>query len=69
MAAFPKRAKRYQDQLRALGPAGRLVLVERSSLGDDRTYTYLVTFGTRTYRFAAGLASDGRLVSFNLRPQ
>jgi len=69
VAAFPKRAKRYQDQLRALGPAGRLVLVERSSLGDDRTYTYLVTFGTRTYRFAAGLASDGRLVSFNLRPQ
>lgn len=66
---FPDIAKLYQEQLRTLGPAGRLVLVERSTLGDDRTYTYLVTFGTQTYRFAVGLAPDDRLVSFGLRPQ
>ncbi|MCY1018833.1 serine hydrolase domain-containing protein [Pyxidicoccus sp. MSG2] len=66
---FPDIAKLYQDQLNTLGPAGRLVLVERRTLGDDRVYTYLVTFGTKTFRLIVGLAPDDRLSSFGMRPQ
>ncbi|WP_240359289.1 serine hydrolase domain-containing protein [Pyxidicoccus trucidator] len=66
---FPGIAKLYQEHLRELGPTGRLVLVERSTLGDDRQYTYLVTFGTKTYQFAVGLAPDDRLASIRMRPR
>jgi CubicO group peptidase (beta-lactamase class C family) len=64
---FPDRVKAYQEKLRALGPAGRLVLLQRVTRGDDRLYTYEVPFGTRTYRFVVGLAPDDRVSSFRLR--
>jgi CubicO group peptidase (beta-lactamase class C family) len=66
---FPEGAKQYQGLLSELGPPGRLVLVDRSTLGDDRVYTYLVTFGTKTFRFAVSLAPDDRLSSIRMRPQ
>ncbi len=66
---FPDVAKAYQEMLNTLGPAGRLVLVERSTLGDDRTYTYLVTFGTQTWSLQVGLAPDDRPVSLRMRPR
>jgi CubicO group peptidase (beta-lactamase class C family) len=66
---FPEGAKMYQAQLNTLGPAGQPVLVERRTLGDDRVYTYLVTFGAKTFRLLVGLAPDDRLSAFGLRPQ
>ncbi|WPB76136.1 serine hydrolase domain-containing protein [Archangium violaceum] len=66
---FPERAKAYQEQLSALGPAGKLVLVQRRTLGDERLYTYEVPFGSRTYVYIVGLAPDDRLTRFLLRPK
>jgi hypothetical protein len=66
---FPDRMKAYQETLRALGPAGRLVLVQRITRGDDRIYTYEVPFGTSPYRFTVALAPDDRLTYFGLRPK
>jgi CubicO group peptidase (beta-lactamase class C family) len=66
---FPEAAKAYQEQLSPLGPAGKLVLVQRRTRGDDRLYTYEVPFGTRTYVYTVGLAPDDRLTLFLLRPK
>jgi CubicO group peptidase (beta-lactamase class C family) len=66
---FPDRVKAYQERLRALGPAGPLVLVERVTRGDDRVYSYDVPFGTQTWRFTVALAPDDRLSFFGLRPK
>lgn len=64
---FPERVKTYQEMLRTLGPAGRLVLVQRVTRGDDRVFTYEVPFGSKIYRYTVGLAPDDRLVGFSLR--
>ncbi len=53
--------------------AGKLALADPLTkffpLGDDRLYTYLVAFGTKSFRFAVSLAPDDRLTSFRMRPQ
>jgi CubicO group peptidase (beta-lactamase class C family) len=64
---FPERAKAYQEQLSALGPPGKLVLVRRHPQGDDRLYTYEVLFGTRAFLYTVGLAPDDRLSLLSLR--
>lgn len=66
---FPEVAKAYQEQLSALGPAGKLVLVQRLTRGEDRIYTYEVPFGSKTYLYAVGLAPDDRLTLLGLRPK
>ncbi|WNG44833.1 hypothetical protein F0U60_12570 [Archangium minus] len=50
-----------------LGPAGPLILAKREVKGDDRVYTYLVQFGTVTYRYCVSLIPDGRVSAFELR--
>ncbi|RKH58449.1 serine hydrolase domain-containing protein [Corallococcus llansteffanensis] len=67
-SSFPERAKRYQQTLASLGPAGPLVLAQRRTVGDDRVYTYLVAFGPRTARFTVALAPDDRVTMLGLRP-
>jgi CubicO group peptidase (beta-lactamase class C family) len=64
---FPDGAKAYQERLRELGPAGRLVLVKRNDLGDDRVYTYEIAFGTRTMYYSVALAPDDKIAQFSLR--
>jgi hypothetical protein len=66
---FPAGAKAIQEQLRSLGTASRLVLVERLVVGDDRIYRYEVTFGSRTMYYTVALAPDDRIASFGLRPK
>jgi CubicO group peptidase (beta-lactamase class C family) len=66
---FPDRMKMYQELLRSLAPAGRLVLVQRITRGDDRLYTYEVSFGASPHRFTVALAPDDRLTYFGLRPK
>ena len=65
---FPEAAKMMQEHLSALGPAGPLVLVQRKTVGDDRVYTYQVTFGPQALRFMVGFAPDDRVASIGLRP-
>ena len=57
---------RYQAMLQGLWPAGPLVLAKREVVGDDRVYTYLVRFGSVTYRYGVSLIPDGRVSAFSL---
>ncbi|RKH02674.1 class A beta-lactamase-related serine hydrolase [Corallococcus sp. CA047B] len=66
--SFEELAKHHQQALEALGPAGSLVLAQRLTRGDDRLYTYLVTFGPRTFRYFVALTPDDRVTAFGLRP-
>jgi CubicO group peptidase (beta-lactamase class C family) len=59
---FPDGARRMQEQLLALGAVQRLVLVGREDLGDDRVFTYLVTFAGGVRRYTIALAPD-KLIS------
>jgi len=64
---FPDGASAYQERLRELGPAGKLILVRRNDLGDDRVYTYEIAFGARTIYYTVALAPDGKIAQFLLR--
>jgi CubicO group peptidase (beta-lactamase class C family) len=66
---FPDGAKAYQQRLQELGAPGRLALVKRNDLGDDRVYTYQVTFGARTMYYSVALAPDDKISQFSLREQ
>ncbi len=66
---FPGAADYYRDMLRRIGKPSRTVLVERSEIGDDRTYLYELTFGDRVYLARLGLAPDDRVSAFSLRPK
>ncbi|MBZ4375913.1 beta-lactamase family protein [Corallococcus interemptor] len=57
----------FQSLLQTLGPAGPLVLAKRETKGDDRIYTYLVQFGTATWRYRVGLTADNRVTLFTLQ--
>ncbi|WP_242588910.1 serine hydrolase domain-containing protein [Corallococcus macrosporus] len=57
----------FQSILQGLGPAGPLVLAKREVKGDDRIYTYLVQFGTATWRYRVGLTPDDRITLFTLQ--
>ena len=64
---FPDAAQAYQRALEQLGAQQRMVLLQRLELGDDRVYTYEVTFngGTRWVRVA--LAPDNKVSGFGMR--
>jgi hypothetical protein len=64
---FPGRAKAIQDQLRTLGVPQKLVLVERVEKGDDRIFTYEVTFESRVMYYTVAVAPDNRISLFELR--
>jgi CubicO group peptidase (beta-lactamase class C family) len=64
---FPDGAREYQERLQALGAPGRLVLVKRNDLGDDRVYTYEIAFGARTMYYTVALAPDDKISQFSLR--
>ena len=66
---FPDGAKAYEHRLQELGAPGRLALVKRNDLGDDRVYTYQVTFGARTMYYTVALAPDDKISQFSLREQ
>ena len=68
---FPDAVQSYSERLRQAGPVEQMVLVERKELGDDRVYTYRLTFGNRTPTalLQVALAPDDRLTSLSLRPE
>jgi CubicO group peptidase (beta-lactamase class C family) len=63
---FPDGARRMQEQLRALGAMQKIVLVEREDVGDDRFFTYAVTFAGGLRSYTVALAPDERLSQFSL---
>ncbi|MBJ6760670.1 beta-lactamase family protein [Myxococcaceae bacterium JPH2] len=60
-------AKAYQAYLKPFPPEGPLVLAERTTVGDDRVYTYMVAFGPKTLRYSVTLTPDDRIASLRLR--
>ena len=66
---FPAAAEYYRKELIKLGPPTKSVLLERREIGDDRMYLYAITFGESVYHARLGLAPDGRLSQFSLRPE
>src|SRR5207248_6337564 len=63
---FPGAATRYAQELRAAGELGRVTLLERKELGDDRVYLYELAFAGRTLRLHLALAPDDRISLFAL---
>ncbi|HEY7236432.1 MAG TPA: serine hydrolase [Gemmatimonadaceae bacterium] len=66
---FPNAAQFYKNQLQALGPQQRLVLLDREELGDDRVYTYEVVFPSASRYVRVALAPDDKVASFSMRPR
>lgn len=66
---FAEVARDLQERLRSLGPATKMALLQRVEEGDDRLFTYEVTFGDRAFRFTVGLTPDNRVSEINLTPQ
>ena len=64
---FPGTANWYAEQLRKLGQPTKTVLLGRTELGDDRIYTYEMTFGAKPYLVRVGFAPDERVSTFSLR--
>jgi hypothetical protein len=64
---FPNTATWYAEQLKKLGKPTKTVLVGRTELGDDRVYTYEMTFGDATYYVRVGYAPDDRVSTFGIR--
>ncbi len=66
---FPAAAEYYKKELIKLGPPTKSVLLERREVGDDWMYLYEITFGERVYHARLGLAPEGRVSQFALRPE
>ena len=66
---FPAIAKAYQEQLLALGAIQQVSLLDRKVLGDDRVYTYELSYATESQIVRIGLAPDGKLSLFSIRPK
>ena len=64
---FASLAKSYEELLRPLGAPQRLNLLDRRELGDDRSYTYAVVYGTRTLRVQIALAPGERVSAFDIQ--
>ena len=66
---FPSVANRYSELLKSLGAPRRVDLLERTELGDDQIYVFEVTYASTTLRVRLGLAPDGTVSVFEIRPQ
>ena len=66
---FPGAAEYYRKELIRLGKPTKAVLLERREIGDDRMYLYAITFGEHVHHVRLGLAQDGRVSHFSLRPE
>ena len=66
---FPDVAKAYQERLTKLGAIRRVSLLQRKELGDDRVYTYELDSATESPIVTLGLAPDGKVSIFSIRPK
>jgi CubicO group peptidase (beta-lactamase class C family) len=65
---FPDGPKRYATLLKDAGEVLALTLLEQRPLGDDVVYTYDVRGADRVVRLRLGVAPDGKISEFGLRP-
>jgi hypothetical protein len=64
---FPDVAKRYQEQLLKLGALQQALLLQRKVLGDDRIYTYELSYATESLIVTLGLTPDDKVSLFTIR--
>ena len=64
---FPGAANAYRQLLAGVGAPDTVTLFDRTVLGDDRIYTYEVTYGAKAFRVRLGLAPDDKVSLFTLR--
>ncbi len=66
---FPDTIAKYRRRLQDIGPLTRIELLERRQLGDDWTYTYKASYGTKSFVVHLGLAPDGKISDFSVLPE
>ena len=66
---FPEVAKTYQEQLSKLGAIRQVSLLGRKVLGDDHVYTYELGYTSESLIVTLGLAPDGKVSLFAIRPK
>jgi CubicO group peptidase (beta-lactamase class C family) len=59
-------AGEYKELLGRLGEAGATTLVGFRELGDDRVYSYKVSYGVKTVDVTLGLAPDGKIARLDI---
>ena len=64
---FPGAAKHYTELVKEAGKLERVVVVNRTTLGDDRISAYELHFEKGVYQTWLGVATDGRVSSFGMR--
>jgi CubicO group peptidase (beta-lactamase class C family) len=65
---FPGGARRLTQLLAGAGALQSMTLMSARDLGDDRIYTYDLTFEKNTLRLRLAVAPDQRLAGFDLQP-
>lgn len=65
---FPEVAREYGERLRAAGRREALEPVRHYRLGDDHVYEARARYERGTFDVRLGLAPDGRIASFAIRP-
>ena len=66
---FPGSANYYTGMLKTAGALQNVVLLERRTLGDDVISSYEAHFDKGVFIGTLGVAPDGRLSTFSLRPK
>lgn len=66
---FPSVAARYRSRLASLGNPLQVSLMEHSVKGDDRIFVYELRYASLTLTATLGLAPDGKVSVFALRPK
>lgn len=66
---FPDGARRLETTLGGLGSPTTISLLERVERGDDRVYSYDAAYASGVMRVVIGLAPDGRIARFSVRPR
>ena len=65
---FPRGAERVARLLKEAGALKSMTLLESRDLGDDRVYTYDLSFEKQVLRLRLSIAPDGKIAAFDLRP-
>jgi CubicO group peptidase (beta-lactamase class C family) len=64
---FPGAAKHYAELVKEAGTLERVVVMNRTTLGDDRISEYELHFEKGVYQARIGVAADGRISTFGMR--
>jgi hypothetical protein len=64
---FPGAAEHYAKLVKAAGRLERVVVMQRTTLGDDRVSDYELHFEKGVFTARIGVAADGRISTFGMR--